>query len=82
MMTASFTEREVLELQELCEWLSTQQMHSAYSDVILRELPHLKHWVSKAYKDKRRDASLIYFRTGYGWCLHKRWRPRLKWLQS
>lgn len=81
MLTVLFTEQELTELKDLCEWLSRQQMQSAYSDVVLRELPHLKHWVSKAYKDKRRDARLIYFKTGYGWYLQKRWRLRLRELQ-
>lgn len=66
MMTALFTSKKILELDELCDWLSKQPMQRAYSDEILQQLPHLKHWVSKAWMDKRRAAKLIYFQRGRG----------------
>lgn len=79
-MASSLTSAEIQELQQLCEWLSNQPCQSAYSGEIIQQFPKLSHWVSVAWKQRRKDAGVFYYHVGYGWRLHRQWRQRLNWL--
>lgn len=72
------TSLEIADLQQLCEWLDTQNCKSAYSAEVADRFPHLNYWVSSAWKPQRKDVGAFYYQVGYGWRLHRKWRERLE----
>lgn len=75
--TMTLSRTEIVELQRLCDWLDTQPCRSATSSDVIRALPDCKHWVSHAWKGKRKEARVIYYQVGYGWRLHRFWQRQL-----
>ncbi len=68
---------EIVELQRLCDWLEMQPCKSAMSSEIMRALPDCRHWISHAWKGKRKEARVIYYQVGYGWRVHRYWQRKL-----
>ena len=78
----NLSEGDLIELEQLCIWLSHQPCKSAYSTDVIAGLPQLQSWVSHAWKEKRRSARLIYYQVGYGWRLRRNWERRLDLLRE
>lgn len=73
----SLSREEIVELQRLCDWLETQPCRSASSSDVVRAMPDCKHWVSHAWKGKRKEARVIYYQVHYGRRVHRFWQRRL-----
>lgn len=69
--------KDVAELLELSDWLAMQPLRCATSGEIAIALPHLRNWTTSTWQHKRDLARVIYYRSGYGWQLHRTYKSRL-----